>query len=637
MAPVRLLTARLGVGLVLALLVGACSVPVNVTRENPRAVARDLTSNVLTTGKPSLPTQNVLHRWDLIQRFEKDPEGAIAVLHQAVVEGRADAREVFAIAELCFKHAEDTKKREYYLESAVYAYAFLFPGSADTPPARLDPRLRVAADLYNRALTGGFASADGKTVDLRAGTYALPFGQLEVTMPEDAFLWHGRGLYYFVPVAELSVHGMEARYRRPGIGAPLAAKAWLSSEPTGPDIYVAKATRVAVTAFLRIENPRRSLADPLLHSTLEIHDGYQTTPLLIDGRSFPLEVEPTATLAWGLSESQVWSWELKGFLAGDLLSQQKTQLAFLRPYRPGLIPVVFIHGTASSPGRWADMVNDLEADPSIREHFQFWFFFYSTGNPIPYTAAKLRETLTEAVHAVDPEGKDPALREMVLIGHSQGGLLTKLAVVDPGDRFWNQISKTPFDQVNLSPKTRALLQSALFPKPLPFVRRVVFISTPHHGSYVAGWSLSHLVARFVRMPQDVLAATTDMMSGSSPFVVLKSGQGFSAVSGMTPRSPLIRILAPEPIVPDVHAHSIISVKGDGPVESGNDGVVQYSSAHIDGVDSEVVVRSPHSCQSKPETIAEVHRILLLTEGDACTRGVACPTVEESVPAARQAR
>jgi hypothetical protein len=106
---------------------------------------------------------------------------------------------------------------------------------------------------------------------------------------------------------------------------------------------------------------------------------------------------------------------------------------------------------------------------------------------------------------------------------------------------------------------------------------------------------------------------------------------------MTPRSALIQGLAPEPIVPGVHAHSIISVAGDGPVESGNDGVVQYSSAHIDGVDSEVVVRSPHSCQSKPETIAEVHRILRLTEEDACTRGVACPTVEESVPVVRQAR
>ena len=50
------------------------------------------------------------------------------------------------------------------------------------------------------------------------------------------------------------------------------------------------------------------------------------------------------------------------------------------PYRPGLIPVVFVHGTASSPVRWAEMYNRLQADPEIRSRFQFWFFQYDSGN-----------------------------------------------------------------------------------------------------------------------------------------------------------------------------------------------------------------------------------------------------------------
>ena len=36
-----------------------------------------------------------------------------------------------------------------------------------------------------------------------------------------------------------------------------------------------------------------------------------------------------------------------------------------------------------------------------------------------------------------------------------------------------------------------------------------------------------------------------------------------------------------------------------------------TSAHIEGVESEVVVRSPHSVQANPEAIGEVRRILLL--------------------------
>jgi hypothetical protein len=68
------------------------------------------------------------------------------------------------------------------------------------------------------------------------------------------------------------------------------------------------------------------------------------------------------------------------------------------------------------------------------------------------------------------------------------------------------------------------------------------------------------------------------------------------------------------VVPTVKAHSIIAVEGDGPFQDGDDGVVEYSSAHIDGVESEVVVRSAHSTQGRPETIEEVRRILRLHAG-----------------------
>jgi hypothetical protein len=61
----------------------------------------------------------------------------------------------------------------------------------------------------------------------------------------------------------------------------------------------------------------------------------------------------------------------------------------------------------------------------------------------------------------------------------------------------------------------------------------------------------------------------------------------------------------------VSAHSIIPVKGGLPPIGQNDGVVAYDSAHIDGVESELVVEhQAHSCQANPHTIAEIRRILL---------------------------
>jgi hypothetical protein len=56
------------------------------------------------------------------------------------------------------------------------------------------------------------------------------------------------------------------------------------------------------------------------------------------------------------------------------------------------------------------------------------------------------------------------------------------------------------------------------------------------------------------------------------------------------------------------------VEGDRPIENGDDGVVKYLSAHIDGVQSELVVRSSHPTEGRPETIEEVRRILRLHSG-----------------------
>ena len=70
------------------------------------------------------------------------------------------------------------------------------------------------------------------------------------------------------------------------------------------------------------------------------------------------------------------------------------------------------------------------------------------------------------------------------------------------------------------------------------------------------------------------------------------------------------VLADIPIEPGVTSHSIIAIKGDGDPMEGDDGVVEYKSAHLDGVASEFIVRSEHSCQENPFTIEEVRRILL---------------------------
>ena len=78
---------------------------------------------------------------------------------------------------------------------------------------------------------------------------------------------------------------------------------------------------------------------------------------------------------------------------------------------------------------------------------------------------------------------------------------------------------------------------------------------------------------------------------------------------MSPGHPFILGLQTIPVAPSVTVNSIIAVEGDGPVEQGDDGVVKYAAAHIEPVESELVVKSSHSAQGNPHTIEEVRRIL----------------------------
>jgi pimeloyl-ACP methyl ester carboxylesterase len=616
----------------LPFLLGACAAPVTVERVDPRSVHRELTANVLTVGEESGASRNVLYRWDLTERFESDPEGALAQLHLAVAGGRAGRDELFTLAELSFLYAEQTGKREYYLAAVVYAYALLFPHGAADPLYPVDPRLRVAADLYNRGLTSGFASADRSVIELRGGTWALPFGELTVELDPKWLRWGDRRLVNFVPVAELEVRGLRERYRRPGIGAPLAAGTAAFAPDTKLRDFVGRGTKVPVTALLRLDDPRRSLAAGRISGALEIYDGYTTDFVEIDGQRVPLEVEPSAAFAYTLSESAIWDWELRGFLVGDLVKglvvatkagEARAQLLFMQPYRRGRIPVVFVHGTASGPGRWADMLNSLENDPWLRTRFQYWFFYYDTGNPITYSADVLRTSLRFIVEQLDPDGTDAALRQMVVIGHSQGGLLAKMTAIDSGTRLWDTVSRRPLDDLILRDETREQLRRTLFLQPLPFVRRVIFIATPHRGSYEAGSWIAHQVAGFASLPKGFVDVMKDLVTGNPGVVTLSLGGLPRSINDMTPGNSFVQALASTPVAPGVATHSIVAVSGDKPLAEDDDGIVKYESAHLDDVESEVVIRSWHSVQGHPLAIAEVRRILYLHGEEACRSAGVC--------------
>jgi len=596
-----------------ALLLAACATPVGVKRVDAKRVHRELTANAISTDEPSASSRQLLNRLGLSDRFEADPDATLAVLH-ADLPPTGDADLVFALAELSFLRGEQTGHRDQTLAAAIYAYAFLFPGGAGPSPDPLDPRLQVARNIYNRGLTLALASPDRLDVVLASGAYPLPFGRLDVRFDTKELLWAGYQLDDFVPMAEYEVRGMANRYRKAGLGAPLAARLTTApgAAPQPGSERIAPRLRVPVTAFLRIDDPRRHLKDGTLHADLELYSEDAHAALEVDGQRVPLEQETTAPLAFMLEGAPIWDFEFAGFRSGDFLpGGTKSQLILLHPHRPGRIPVVLVHGTASSPARWAEMVNEFENDPTIASRYEVWLFIYNTGNPIAYSGGILVQSLKDTVAELDPAGTDAAMKKMVVIGHSQGGLLTKLTAIDSGTRFWDNVSPHSITELKVSEEDRALLQRSMFYQPLPFVRRVVFISTPHRGSYLAAFSLSGLVTRLLAAPLRLTQLSVAIVTQSQDeMLTRKLNRLPTSLDNMTPGNPFLLKLSEMTVDPRITAHSIVSVKGDGPPEEGGDGVVKYSSAHIEGVLSEKIVRSSHSCQANPDTINEVKRILI---------------------------
>jgi len=136
------------------------------------------------------------------------------------------------------------------------------------------------------------------------------------------------------------------------------------------------------------------------------------------------------------------------------------------------------------------------------------------------------------------------------------------------------------------------------------------IATPHRGSFRVSTFVQSLVQRLITLPATVVEGIAEATQRNPEAVSLKALGGIpNAVGNMRPGHHFVRTLAASPLAPGVIAHSIIAVRGEGPITSGNDGVVAYESAHLESVASEKVVRSSHSTQSEPDTIQEVRRIL----------------------------
>jgi hypothetical protein len=581
--------------------------PVRVEYVGHGDLLGQLDVSALDGNQPSAQTLWLLRLMEAEERFDEDPRSVLTEVHEVAI--REKSRVVaFEAAELAYLAGKRLEDRDCYLMAAVYALAYLTEDEWGEEPSPLDRRFRWACDIYNSSLGRAFAGPEPGTFELSGGSRDTPAGTVEVTVDTGAFPFPTEGLELLLS-DELEVRGLSLRLRDPGLGAPLVAIVKGHGESTA-GVGDLNSRSLAATAFLRPSAGPGDLGNGL-SASLELHSTSARKELYVDGRAFPLEADPSAAIAHGIESAGYWRWDLVGFFRGANASRQNG-LILPSPFQPDRIPVVLVHGTASNPVYWADLINDLSADPLIRERCQFWLFIYSTGNPIVYSSTTLRESLTSFVASRDPDLSDESLRQMVIVGHSQGGLLAKMTgVTMSAEDAAQQSFDLSLAELELEPEIEEQVRRHFDIEPLPFVERLVFVSTPHRGSFLSDRWFARMLGRLIAMPGDLVGLAKSVRA-SVPEEKLPRGmqsRTSTSLDNMRPGNSFLELLLDAPIDPRIRVHSIISIGGAEEPEGADDGVVAYESAHLDGVDSEALVRAKHSCQSHPSVVIEMRRIL----------------------------
>ncbi len=528
----------------------------------------------------------------------------------------AQAQAAYAQA-LALEQAQHPASVDYFYSAISASWLALTPASpAAAAPPPLDPQAwAIYHDSLARLILEG--QRHGRLDPRRGLTVNTASGQILIPARYFGFSWKPEDFHQLLVVSDYRTERPRHVHRRPGLGVPLVVMRYQN----GGGGFFRERHPFSATAVLRpaVGVPQTpgspsSAVGADAGPSLDFCDSLTVRQVRWAGTQLELAADITAPIA--LVASQADQIKFRDLLLPGS-STNPAQLYFVEPYRPGKIPVVFVHGLLSEPSTWLDPVNDLRAVPQVMERFQFWGFRYPTATSLLDSAAVLREQLQLAVATVDPAGTDPALRQMVLVGHSMGGLVSKLQVTSSGSAIWSRVANRPLETIVADEGIKARLRRVTFFEPSPFVRRVVFVGTPHGGSSIASNLIGRLASWYIE-PSTEATQVHQLLIQSNPNTFSPDVRdGFpDSVDLLEPTSPLLAALQQMPVNPQVRLHSIIG-RGCPMLTAGDsDGVVPVSSARHPGVQTETLVRAWHTeIHSHPEALQALLYILSIHYAD----------------------
>jgi len=582
-------------------------------------------SDILSTGRLSRSTVDTLRTLGVdASSCELAPAGCRdAIVGSALL---AEEQKLSALAELWLQRALRLTRagtdqahpdaiRNAYLETARHAYAYLF-FTARQPPARaFEERQMHVIDYYNIAVKKAieliFPRYQGRPpvspVLLTEGRWRIHLSIEDGRPPRQRRLPKE-----LVAASSLSFTGLRNVYRRDGFGAEMVA-VLEPDDSTDPEQPFTEMEVPTITAIIRF---RGSALDEVLRTDdldLVAFDPYRYETVELAGIDVPLAANFTAGYALWLARSNFSRQALRGVL-GRTGGVAAPHVFLMQPYDPNRRVLITLHGLASSPEAWLNVANGILGDEALRRRFQVWQVVYPTNAPIPFNHQNVRAAIERTLAHFDPTGTALASNEIVIVGHSMGGVLARLMVSSSGDAVMPAfIEERGLEEKQLQPVLEQFRPYLEF-EPMPQVTRAVFIAAPHRGTAFADRRLARWAAGLVLLPYDLLDTVTNLnqslaeLGGNQPGTPTLRVP--NSIQNLSDQSLFLRLADTMPISDQVQYHSIIANNTPNrPLEDSDDGVVPYRSAHLPGAASEKVIESWHSVQETPEAILELRRIL----------------------------
>lgn len=520
------------------------------------------------------------------------------------------------------------QKLEALDKSIRYSYAYLFKTSRQPQERLFDNRQVQIRDFYNQALTqlvNGHRLRNPST-NL---TPTIKIGKSTYTIDIQAYQrLQNMKLEKFISSYNMNFSGLRAINRRDGFGSDFVAvfpSTDSSSQenkyilnplthdyPKGINPNIHKARYLAATIIAQPKKSNATIEDVLTNPNFEIkvYDPYSVEKVEIAGKPYSLAANFSAPYGLWLAENNL------GAAAYLTLIDRDQHLVMphiymLEPYNPNKKIIVLVHGLASSPEAWIAVTNDIMGDPVLREHYQVWQVFYSTNMPILESRFQIYALLKQTFGSVNMQ--DAAAKDAVLIGHSMGGIISRLLVSNA------DISKEELVMMSSRQQTRLrkhpVIGERLKMQPISNFDRAIFLAAPHKGTDYADRWFTLAARKIIKLPTTFLTTLADTLTSNDvelkDFVkTLTNDVIQNGPSDLSKKSKFMELTADIPPQKGLLFHSIMGniTKSQDP-NIMTDGIVPYKSAHLDGAVSEKIITGGHSIQETPEAVLELRRIL----------------------------